>query len=56
MSNQNFFNLPEVNSMPRFSSIRTFMRLPYEPEVQKRDFVIRGTPFDTSTSKTLQIM
>lgn len=50
MKNENNFLPPEVNSMPRFSGIRTFMRLPYIPEVQKRDFVILGAPFDTAAS------
>jgi agmatinase len=36
--------------MPRYSGIRTFMRLPYEPLVQQMDVVILGAPFDTSAS------
>ncbi|AJY77479.1 agmatinase [Paenibacillus beijingensis] len=36
--------------MPRYSGIRSFMRLPYDPEVQPRDFVVLGAPFDTSAS------
>jgi agmatinase len=50
MSDENDFLTPEVSSMPRFSGIRTFMRLPYDPVVQKRDFVVLGAPFDTSAS------
>lgn len=48
--NEKDYLIPDVNSMPRFSGIRTFMRLPYEPEVQKRDFVVLGAPFDTAAS------
>ncbi|WP_121610828.1 agmatinase [Mesobacillus foraminis] len=44
------FTVPDAASMPRFSGIRTFMRLPYEPEVQEKDFVILGAPFDTAAS------
>jgi agmatinase len=50
MSDGNDYLIPDVNSMPRFSGIRTFMRLPYEPNVQKRDFVVLGAPFDTTAS------
>lgn len=41
---------PNPTNMPRFSGIRTFMRLPYDPEVSKKDFVILGAPFDTSAT------
>nr|WP_310364233.1 agmatinase [Neobacillus drentensis] len=36
--------------MPRFSGIRSFMRLPYQQEIDQKDFVILGAPFDTSAS------
>lgn len=44
------FTLPDPTKMPRFSGIRSFMRLPYEPEIKKRDFVILGAPFDTAAT------
>ncbi len=44
------FTLPDPAKMPRFSGIRSFMRLPYEPEIIKRDFVILGAPFDTAAT------
>src|SRR5690242_7715814 len=50
MTDVNDFLTPDVRSMPGFSGNRTFMRLPYEPEILKRDFVILGAPFDTSAS------
>lgn len=50
MTERNNFSIPDVQSMPRFSGIRTFMRIPYEPTIQKSDFVILGAPFDTAAS------
>lgn len=44
------FELPNPSTMPRFSGIRSFMRLPYQQEIDKKDFVILGAPFDTSAS------
>jgi agmatinase len=44
------FVLPNPTTMPRFAGIRTFMRLPYQPEIAKMDFVILGAPFDTSAT------
>jgi agmatinase len=44
------FELPNPTTMPRFSGIRTFMRLPYQQEISKKDFVILGAPFDTSAT------
>ena len=37
---------------PRFAGIRTFMRLPYERDMDKLDvdFAIVGVPFDTAAS------
>ncbi|MCP4418962.1 MAG: agmatinase, partial [Chloroflexi bacterium] len=32
---------------PRFSGIRTFMRLPHVEDLEGVDFVIAGVPFDT---------
>ena len=37
-------------SSPRFSGVRTFMRLPYERTLADVDFVVTGIPFDTATS------
>lgn len=41
-----------VNSLeiPRFSGIRTFMRLPQATDGQKADVSVIGVPFDTATS------
>lgn len=35
---------------PRFSGVRTFMRLPYITTTEGVDFVVAGVPFDTGTS------
>ena len=35
---------------PRFSGIRTFMRLPYVQDLQGVDFAIAGAPFDTGAT------
>jgi len=41
-----------INSLssPRFSGIKTFMRLPYSNELSNVDFAIIGIPFDTGSS------
>ncbi|MGM8213650.1 agmatinase [Virgibacillus sp. W0430] len=39
---------PTLN--PRFTGIRTFMRLPYKQETQNVDFAIVGVPFDNAAS------
>ncbi|GAX88979.1 agmatinase [Effusibacillus lacus] len=44
------FSVPNLHATPRFSGIRTFMRLPYQAEPEKKDFVILGAPFDTAAS------
>jgi len=35
---------------PRFSGVRTFMRLPHDPSPEGYDFVVGGIPFDTGAS------
>lgn len=40
----------DVTEFPRFSGIRTFMRLPYRRDVSDVDFVIIGVPFDTGST------
>ena len=41
-----------VNSLqsPRFSGIKTFMRLPYSEKADNFDFVVIGVPFDTGST------
>lgn len=41
-----------INSLnsPRFSGIKTFMRLPYTNDLANIDFAIMGIPFDTGSS------
>ncbi|WP_041277736.1 agmatinase [Desulfotalea psychrophila] len=41
-----------VNALasPRFCGIRTFMRLPYQTDLQDIDFAVLGIPFDTATT------
>ena len=41
-----------INAMefPRFSGIRTFMRLPYVQDLEGVDFAIAGAPFDTGAT------
>jgi agmatinase len=41
-----------VNSLqsPRFSGIKTFMRLPYSEKADSFDFVVIGVPFDTGST------
>lgn len=45
-------SLPSATQNPRFSGIRTFMRLPYEPapEGDHADVAVIGIPFDTAAS------
>ena len=35
---------------PRFSGIRTFMRLPHVPTAEEADFAVIGVPFDTGAT------
>lgn len=37
-------------SSPRFSGIKTFMRLPYSTDLNDIDFAVLGVPFDTGSS------
>jgi len=49
--NMSNYKPPDPLKVPRFSGIRTFMRLPYLKEIPKNiDFVIAGIPFDTGAS------
>lgn len=41
--------IDSLNS-PRFSGIKTFMRLPYSVELTDVDFAIIGVPFDTGST------
>src|ERR1051326_6625312 len=45
---------PSATQSPRFSGIRTFMRLPHDPEPERTgagvDVAIAGIPFDTAAS------
>jgi len=47
-------NFKPVNSLesPRFCGVKTFMRLPYVPDISGKqvDFVIVGAPFDTGST------
>jgi agmatinase len=38
------------SSLPRFAGIKTFMRLPYERDVEGLDFAVMGLPFDTGST------
>lgn len=51
MSKREIFYKP-VDSLksPRFSGVRTFMRLPHGTELEKADVAVYGVPFDTGTS------
>ncbi|MBW2059873.1 MAG: agmatinase [Deltaproteobacteria bacterium] len=40
----------EAQESPRFSGIRTFMRLPHERKTEGVDFAVVGVPFDTGAS------
>jgi agmatinase len=40
----------EPSSIPRFAGIKTFMRLPYERNVEGLDFAVMGLPFDTGST------
>ncbi|MDX9800634.1 MAG: agmatinase [Spirochaetia bacterium] len=41
---------PDSSSIPRFAGIKTFMRLPYERDVEGLDFAVMGLPFDTGAT------
>lgn len=41
---------PNSPTSPRFSGIRTFMRLPYVTDLEDVDFAIVGVPFDTGAT------
>lgn len=47
MTKQQYIN--SLNS-PRFSGIKTFMRLPYSDDFANADFAVMGVPFDTGSS------
>lgn len=49
-STDHLFQAPEPAGMPRFSGIRSFMRLPVETKPTALDYVILGAPFDTAAS------
>ena len=40
----------DSSSVPRFAGIKTFMRLPYERNVEGLDFAVMGLPFDTGST------
>ena len=41
---------PSASTAPRFSGIRTFMRLPNVTDMTDVDFAVIGIPFDTGAS------
>ena len=43
-------SLPDATQNPRFTGIRSFMRLPSEPDQGAPDIAIVGIPFDTAAS------
>jgi agmatinase len=43
-------SLPDATQNPRFTGIRTFMRLPSDPDVRDADAAVVGIPFDTAAS------
>jgi agmatinase len=47
MSQDNHYKPLDAMVYPRFSGIRTFMRLPHVTDLQGVDFAIVGVPFDT---------
>lgn len=51
MASRTIFYRP-VNSLesPRFTGVRTFMRLPHGDDLSKADVAVYGVPFDTATS------
>src|ERR1700688_506686 len=42
--------LPDATQSPRFTGIRTFMRLPADPDASGADAAVLGIPFDTAAS------
>jgi len=40
----------DSSSIPRFAGIKTFMRLPYERDMEGLDFAVMGLPFDTGAT------
>lgn len=42
--------LPDATQSPRFTGIRTFMRLPTDPDASGADAAVVGIPFDTAAS------
>jgi agmatinase len=42
--------LPDATQSPRFTGIRTFMRLPVDPDASGADAAVVGIPFDTAAS------
>jgi guanidinopropionase len=41
---------PDLNTMPRFAGVATFMRLPVEHDVSKIDIALAGVPWDGGTT------
>jgi guanidinopropionase len=41
---------PDLNTMPRFAGIATFMRLPVETDFSKIDIAMAGVPWDGGTT------
>lgn len=50
MSSKVKYQPPSASTAPRFSGIKTFMRLPYMKTTEEVDFAIIGAPFDTGAS------
>jgi len=50
MSNSIKYQPPSFSAAPRFSGIKTFMRLPHVKTTDDIDFAIVGIPFDTGAS------
>lgn len=40
----------DSSSIPRFAGIKTFMRLPYDRNIEGLDFTVMGLPFDTGAT------
>jgi agmatinase len=49
-SDRTSYRPPNSPTSPRFSGIRTFMRLPYVTDLEGVDFAIVGVPFDTGAT------
>ncbi|MFI5284102.1 MAG: agmatinase [Candidatus Dormibacterales bacterium] len=43
-------SFPDATQNPRFTGLRTFMRLPVEPDPRGADAAVLGVPFDTAAS------